>query len=335
MIRDAIAKLEESDLPAYRDHLASYLHELGWRLMSRGQHAKAAEELQKSVEIFRELANEFPHIPRYDFLAAAYTSDLAKSLANSGQESTAEQLAIDLSPRTARDFVLRGNIYKELGMIEKAMANYDEAVKVGLEGRVPNIGRVGNFLDKLGKHEKAIVFYDHGVETQNTSPAVSRIHADRGASRARLKQYDKSLADFTSSIEIGGWDCEHHLSRMRPSMLRESPTDFQEEFLKLADRAIEITEGTGQSYITRSLVLFNLGRREEAKENLARGIELDPDFEIRDYLQPLLRELQDETKGEPGGVNPRVERRENTDSFFALEPSSNPDFKFFHSAAIR
>jgi len=114
LIRDAIAKLDEADLPAYRDHLASYLHELGWRLMSRGQHAKAAEELQESVEIFQELANEFPHIPRYDFLAAAYTSDLAKSLANSGQESTAEQLAMDVSVLTGSDFVLRGNIYKEI-----------------------------------------------------------------------------------------------------------------------------------------------------------------------------------------------------------------------------
>jgi len=181
-----------------------------------------------------------------------------------------------VSVLTGSDFVLRGNIYKELQMIDKAMADYDEAIMVGLEGLVPNIGRVGNFLDKHGKHEKAIVFYNHGVQTQNTSPAVSRIYADRGASWARLKQYDKALADFTSSIEFNAWDCEHHLSRMRPPMLRESPADFQAAFLKLADRAIEITDGNGQSYITRSLVLLTLGQRDNAKKDLARGVELDP-----------------------------------------------------------
>ena len=84
---------------------------------------------------------------------------------------------------------------------------------------------------------------------------------------------------------------------MRPPTLWESPADFQAEFLKLADRAIEITGGNGQSYITRAVVYFNLHQRDKAKEDLARGVALDPDYaknNVRDYLQPLLREIEDE-----------------------------------------
>ena len=208
----------------------------------------------------------------------------------------AEKLAMECSPRTGSEFVWQGHIYREMRQREKAIADFEKALELGLDGHVPNIRRAGELLDKSGMHEEAIRFYNHHVQRSKThhDGSVCRTYAQRGASWAHLKQYDNALADFTTSIEIGARECEHHLSRMSPEMLRESPKDFQVEFLKLADRAIELT-GSGQSYITRSLVLYALGKREKAKADLARGVDLDPNFKVRWYLQPSVQELQAET----------------------------------------
>ena len=165
---------------------------------------------------------------------------------------------------------------------------------MGLVGQLPNVGRIGIFLAQHKQYEQAILFYDHGIKT-NTNLTVSRIYADRGAAWARLNRYDKALEDFTQSIEINAWDCEHHLSRLPPRLLREGSADFQNAYLQLADRAIEVTEGIGQSYLARSQVYLALGEREKAKTDLRRGIEVDPDASVRVGLWSLRKELQAET----------------------------------------
>ena len=297
LLREGVDKLIEADLPAYRDALALWRHRIGWRLLESGQSSEAAVELRKSVAMFRKLSLEFPHVDAYDLRAREIPTDLARALAKSGQVSEAEQLASAVSLRTGSDYVMRGNIYSVIGQTDKAIADYGKAAEIGLQGQIPHVGRVAEFLDKHKQHEKAILFHDHGVRT-TPEPNVSRRYADRAACWMFLKRYDKALADFSSSIEINAWQCEHHLSRMRPTMLRESPADFQAAFLKLADRAIEITGGNGESYITRGMVLHMLRQREKAKEDLARGVKLDPEFKVRWYLNSLLKEMQEEKSAE-------------------------------------
>lgn len=292
VMRDGISNAIEADLDR-REHralLAMFLRQLGWELMEHGQHAEAAEALQKSIVIYRVLAREFPDVVLYAQKARSITSDLARALLNSGQQSEAKQLALELSPRTGNDFLWRGHIYRELRQEDNSIADYEKALEVGLNGYTSSeqIRRAGRLLDRAGKHEQAILFYNHVMAYPDG--AVCRTYAQRGASWAHLKQYDKALADFTNSIESGANGCEYALSRMSPSMLQESPADFQAKFLQLADRVVE-TEGSGQSYIARSLVYFNLGQRDKAREDLSRGVELDPDFKVRDYLRPLLKEL--------------------------------------------
>jgi hypothetical protein len=46
------------------------------------------------------------------------------------------------------------------------------------------------------------------------------------------------------------------------------------------------------------LFRFDLGQGEKAKRDLARGVALDPDYNVRDFLRPLLPEIQAETGGE-------------------------------------
>ncbi|MEO2045775.1 MAG: tetratricopeptide repeat protein [Pirellulales bacterium] len=291
-MREGITKLMEANLPIYRNLVAGFYQDLAWRLMSQRKNSEAAVELRQSVEMFHELAREFPYIENYDFRARAYTSDLAKALGNSGQAEKAERLAENIAPRTGNDFMLRGNIFKEIKENDKAIVDFDRALKLGLQGQIPNIRHVGEFFDKRKLYEQAIRFYDHDIQVSTATPSVSRTYALRGASRANLKEYDKALADFDSSIEYNAWDCAHHLTRMSPIMLRESPEDFQQAFLKLADRAIEMTEGAAVSYVARAYVHQSLKRREMAVADLSKAIEIDSAYKVPWTLRRLLRELE-------------------------------------------
>ncbi|MCA9214747.1 MAG: tetratricopeptide repeat protein, partial [Planctomycetales bacterium] len=169
---------------------------------------------------------------------------------------------------------------------------------VGLQGQAPNIRRVGEFCHSRKMYEQAILFFDHDIKTTTTTPSVSRTYASRGASRAKLQEYEIALADFTSSIEINAWDCEHHLTRMTPIMLRESPPEFQQAFLKLADQAIEVTEGEAVSYVARAYVHRSLQRPEMARVDLTKALAIEPNYKVLWSLRPLIREIQSESSSD-------------------------------------
>jgi tetratricopeptide (TPR) repeat protein len=91
----------------------------------------------------------------------------------------------------------RGVAWRRKGDTERAMADYDEAVRLDPTFGHPYSNR-GNIHLDAGRYERAIADYDQAIRHD---PATAFIyHANRGKALSELRDYDGAVADYDRAI---------------------------------------------------------------------------------------------------------------------------------------
>ena len=126
---------------------------------------------------------------------------------------------IRLDPR-ASDYCDRANAWSGMKEYGKAIAEYNEAIRLAPDSPYAYDGRAAVWSEKK-EYDKAINDYNHairlysavvqalhdlsgstGVSIQPFESLLANAHCSRGAAWLAKKEYDKALADFAESVRL-------------------------------------------------------------------------------------------------------------------------------------
>ena len=107
--------------------------------------------------------------------------------------------AIRLNPDLAETFNNRGNAYYYKGQLDRALEDYDEAIRLKPDFALA-FGNRGNVYRKKGQFDRAIEDYDEAIRLE---PDNAQVFADRGLAYEKKGEPTQALRDFKRAHALG------------------------------------------------------------------------------------------------------------------------------------
>ncbi|MEZ4885868.1 MAG: tetratricopeptide repeat protein [Chitinophagales bacterium] len=196
---------------------------------------------------------------------AFYTFQHSKVWKN---DETLWTYTIEHYPRAWQGLVNRADYYGRKNDIPKALADYDQAIKVN-SGFVDAYNNRGNLYFRLGKDLLALKDYDKALQIR---PKNHRALGNRGAIYYRMGQYQKALQDLDKALELNKNYEDGYLNRgVVHSVLGQYPqakADF-DELLRLSPNHV-------LAFYWRGLALQNMGNFPAAIADFTQAIQRRP-----------------------------------------------------------
>lgn len=177
--------------------------------------------------------------------------------------------SLKINNKVGNTYQARGNYFTLTGDFAKARQDLEEAVKL-IPDSSASWALLGNAQYMSGQEEQAFQSFDRAVKVR---PSDYSIYAFRGWIYVLRKEYDKAAADFRQALK---YRPDEPSTVNNLSMVTTQLGDAQEG-LKIADKAVKITEGKLLAYAVnnRAFALLELNRPDDAKPELDRSIRLD------------------------------------------------------------
>ena len=254
------------------------------KLINEGllNHPKNKELLMGLVEIYEKLINHKPDyteahvnlgnvyrdLNMYEESVAAYNSAII--IEPDLDEVYSNRVNIITNPKSdlADTYLERGNILRDLKLIDKALASYDRAIQINSNYAEAHSNR-GIALRELKRLEEAIASYDRAIEIK---PDLVEAYLNRGIALRELKLFDEALASYDRAIELNPNLSEAYSSR--GNALKD--LNRLDEALASYDRAIELDPNLSEAYSNRGNALKDLNRLDEALVSYAKAIDINP-----------------------------------------------------------
>lgn len=192
---------------------------------------------------------------------------LRQQEAAAGQENNIESLTqvIEQNPRDANAYNLRGTAYGQIGDYQKAMDDFNTALKVNPDFPQAYANRALVFV-RIEKYNRALADYDRALQI---NPQYAAAYVGRGNIHRILKDHQQAIADFSKAIEIQPDPVSHFnrgLSRQQLGQHGPAIDDF--------DNAIGFRSDAPEVYQAKGLSEMALERYDSAYDNFykaARG----------------------------------------------------------------
>ena len=173
------------------------------------------------------------------------------------------------------DMVNRAKAYLELGRIDDARADYDQAINAYPDFALAYVGRGTTWLQS-GDPARALEDLNRAIELDSS---LASAYSNRGNVYSMLNQHQDSLADYTRAIELDPAFATAWVNR--GALLRWLGDD--ERAQSDLDRAIELDPSIGVPYRERGRIHLRRGRLQEALADFSQAIELLPE-EAESYV---------------------------------------------------
>jgi tetratricopeptide (TPR) repeat protein len=212
-------------------------------------------------------------LARADYLIAFAEDERAVyAAANTAYEIRYEQprtaielltIAIEGLPTAANFYMMRAELYQNIGEDNLALADYDQAIRINPAYSEAQIAR-GRLYVKLGEYELALADYDAFISRYDLPREV----LERGRLYYRLGDCESAMNDFTYIIEDNGTLSSGFWSDAL-AMRGLCQMDLGNYELAIEDllRAIEENRYNDEAYLYLGRVYHTQGRYEEAIEN--------------------------------------------------------------------
>lgn len=186
----------------------------------------------------------------------------------------------------------RGRAYETLGLLEKAIADYDVCLnrEPDFEGAINNKGVC---LAKMTDHEGAIEQFSKLVALSSSNVLALR---NRGLCYHDTQQFKLALADYDTALEIAPEDPETWFQRGNVYLEQNQAADAFSDY----SEAVRIDAGFSKAWMNRGVAQFALGRPTEGMQDLMKAQELDDSIIIPDLDWVKLSQT-DELKLSPDG----------------------------------
>ncbi len=176
---DEAIHLDGTDPIAWYERYQCWMHE--------GNRENAAKDFDEAVR-FAPKGSLLDFVPGYPERA---------------QQGLAE--VIDLQPKNAWDHVMRGVAWREMGQLDKAIADFTEAIKLDPKSALyfdllasAHVVRAGKW-EEMGQLDKAIADFTEAIKLDPKSALYFKM---RGGIRLKKKEFAKAVADLSEVIKL-------------------------------------------------------------------------------------------------------------------------------------
>jgi tetratricopeptide (TPR) repeat protein len=198
----------------------------------------------------------------------------ANALAELKKEAEAQELlrqAISMAPSFAIDFLARGAAFRALGQFDKALADYDEALK-----RNPDFPEVqmnkGVVYWHKGDYSSAIPLFTAAIKAD---PNFVEALANRGAAYRKKGDMNAAIADYSKAIQINPNDAMTFYNRgvayQKQQLHEKAIADFTS--------AIRLQPRYPEAYLNRGVAYTGVNKIAEARRDFQKAAEQDPSGE--------------------------------------------------------
>lgn len=247
-------------------------------------------------------------------------SDYAKGDFEGARAITSD--IIQARPEDADAFEIRGNAWVGLKNYEKALDDYDAAIRLTPKvarlyaSRAAAFGRLRNFRMAVRDYTEAVRL-DHSVarlldraiafrkvrrtdlalddltDAIGLAPDSAMLYRERGEVYARNNAYDRAIADYNTAIRLDPVAVSF-LDRGMAYYLKGNKADL-DHALADYDRAIALDDRMALAYNNRGLALRDKGELGRAYADFSIALQLNPDLTVarehRDALTPQMARL--------------------------------------------
>jgi tetratricopeptide (TPR) repeat protein len=226
------------------------------------------------------------------------------------------------NPKVGRFYTLRAGAHWARGNTEKALADFDEAIRLGYVSANAYSSRA-LFLTATHAYEKAIEDFSKAIEKGDKSESI---YVNRAAAYLQMNMVDEAIADYSAAIQLNDKNAgviqQRATAHKVKGELDKAVVDFTKA-MELSPNFIPAIMGRGYVYFQqgdhakaivdfskvielngRAAVAFNnrgynyqqIGKYKEALEDFKKAIELTPDYALaHQNLGWLLSTCKDES----------------------------------------
>jgi len=189
---------------------------------------------------------------------------------------TAFDKAIELNPKYARAYRVRGLAYAKMDQPQKGINDCNKAIEL-----MPN--NAGAYINRGFAHYKSR-YYDEAIKDVNRAieinPKSDKAYQVRGLCRLAEKAYSQAIDDFDMAIKLNPkWGYPYSNRCLAYHMSGKAGL----ENIKDCDRAIEINPYNNEFYANRGIAFLNLKKYQDALADLNKAIDIDPKY-VRAYI---------------------------------------------------
>ncbi|MBE2220700.1 MAG: tetratricopeptide repeat protein [Anaerolineae bacterium] len=254
---------------AGKDCGSRHIQEWG-RFLGDGVEAYVAGDYGETAVMLTRLIDRKTLEDRHRVIALRWRGDSYRHLRYDQKAIADYNQAIRLDPNYAWAYAGRGETYRWLEQYEQAIADFDRAIELEPEF-VWALAHRGEMYRKLEENEKALADFNKAIELD---PNLAWVIASRGELYRTMEQYTYALADLDQAIELNPTYAWAIASR---GQTYRKLGQF-EEALKDFETAVQINPDYYWAIAGRAQTRRKLEQYDEAVNDFTLAVELNPGY---------------------------------------------------------
>jgi tetratricopeptide (TPR) repeat protein len=174
--------------------------------------------------------------------------------------------AIRLDPGYAYAFYNRGSAYADKGEYDRAIADYDQAIRLDPGFTYAFYNRGSAYADK-GDYDRAIADHDQVIRLD---PGDEYAFNGRGAAYTNKGEYDRAIADYNQAIRL---DPGYAYAFYNRGNAYRNKGEYDRAIADY-DQAIRLDPGYADAFYNRGLAYYHKGESDRAIANFDQSIAL-------------------------------------------------------------
>ncbi|MBF2019560.1 MAG: tetratricopeptide repeat protein [Hydrococcus sp. C42_A2020_068] len=219
------------------------------------------------------------------FLAANNATDLYRQgnilyeLKDYDRALAAYEQALKIRPEYGEAWQGKGDVFQAQKRYKESLIAYEKAIQIQPNRWQPRLGRA-QVLDKLGKNQEAIETYKKVIKIK---PNLAEAWLGLAQVQMELNQYSEAIASYDRLLKM---QPENSLAWYQQGWAWQNLREY-EKAIKSYDKAVDIKPDLSSAWYQKGNVLMNLEKYEKAVEAYAKAVQFQPKLHQAWYSQGI------------------------------------------------